>query len=91
MGMGVVPDRVWSDAVGMGMGVARDRAWSGAVGMGVARGSGLTRRRRLRGRATARSPPVGAKDPLPGDARCSRMVLHLPLPSRNTYPPGVGE
>ena len=56
------------------------------------RGDGMvmTRRHGVRGRATAGGRHDGASDSLPGGARCSRMVLHLPLPNVRSYWAGVG-
>ena len=60
--------------------------------LGHERGTGpvVVRRLRLPGCATARGRHVGASVPLPGAARHSRMVLHLPLPVSGCISPGVG-
>ena len=57
------------------------------------RGEGMvmTRRHGVRGRATAGGRHDGASDSLPGAARCSRIVLHLPLPNVRSYWAGVGK
>ena len=57
------------------------------------RGEGMvmTRRHGVRGRATAGGRHDGASASLPGAARCSRIVLHLPLPNVRSYWAGVGE
>ena len=56
------------------------------------RGEGMvmTRRHGVRGRATAGGRHDGASASLPGAARCSRIVLHLPLPNVRSYWAGVG-
>ncbi len=47
--------------------------------------------RRVRGRPTIGGRhDGGASGSLPGGARCSRIVLHLPLPNDRSYWPGVG-
>ena len=51
----------------------------------------MTRRHGVRGRATAGGRHDGASDSLPGAARCSRIVLHLPLPNTGSYWRGVEE
>ena len=56
------------------------------------RGEGMvmTRRHGVRSRATAGGRHDGASASLPGAARCSRIVLHLPLPNVRSYWAGVG-
>ena len=46
---------------------------------------------RLGGSATVVNRHDGTCASLPGGARCSRKVLHLPIPVRGTYQRGVGE
>ena len=56
-------------------------------------GEGMVRTRRhgVRGHTTTGGRHDGASDSLPGGARCSRMVLHLPLPTYRVISTGVGE
>ena len=66
------------------------RLWGGARTVRPRRGlrdegSVLTRRLLVRGCPTTGDRHDGASDSLPGGARCSRMVLHLPLPNVGSY------
>ena len=51
----------------------------------------MTRCPRLGGYATTGGRHAGAGASLPGGARCSRKVLHLPIPVNGAYRTGVGE
>ncbi len=87
-GRGTGPRVVRRQGQGRGTGPSVVRRQGQGQGRGA--GSRRTRRQRERGRATARSRPVGAKGSLPGNARCARMVLHFATPVRETYRRGVG-